>query len=311
MIRSWFVILLCLVAVIPGAGATTGPDAYAVNARAHAQAVKLAFHRLEDFILRRSTESVSWSGDVPPAALGASSVATGWLGSWTERGVRARYCGGTLLVWLNPERLMGVGLDHRSVHSAPRLYGRERRALHWLDGGVAEGGDGRHSVSLPGCMTSGLPSGRAALAGAVADPWVTTVQRAEWEQRDAACPALTHRPSHLAATEPARTERRRVTRQVNRKGDPVGSPTFGLWAVSVDLCEQDYTVTETETRSCTYSIEGETGVGYEIWTRQKLVSAGGESGTWSVLFSTCWTGTLSANLTETPAPLGITVGRWR
>ena len=109
MIRSWLVLVLCAVAFIPGARAQNGPDAYAVNARAHAEAVKLAFNRLEDFILRRSTESVSWAGDVPPAALGASSVATGWLDSWTDRGMRARYCGGTLLVWLNPERLMGRG----------------------------------------------------------------------------------------------------------------------------------------------------------------------------------------------------------
>ena len=195
-----------------------------------------------------------------------------------------------------------MGLDHRSVHSAPRLYGRERRSLHWLDGGTAEGGDGRHSVSLPGCMTSGLPSGRAALAGAVADPWVTTGQRVERETRVGVCPGGTHRPSHLAATDAARTERRSVTREVNQKGEVVEPPlpVFGAWALSVDLCEQDYTVTETETRSCTYSIEGETGVGYEIWTRQKLVSAGGESGVWSVLFSTCWTGTVAA----IPAPAG-------
>lgn len=300
---------LVLAAALALAGAEalarTEPDVKALNARAHAEAVKLAFHRLQDLIRRRSAASVSWPDDVPPATLGG--VNTGWLDDWTRRGVRARYCTddpavpGTLLVWLNPARAMGVGTDHRSVRAAPRLYGRERRTLHWLDGGVAEGGDGRHSVALPACMTGGLPSGRAALAGTVEDPWVASGPRAEWERRDAACPAGTHRPPALPAAEPARVERRRVTRQFNRRGVEVGAPVFGPWQVSVDLCERDHTVTETETQSCTYTIEGQSAVGYKIVTRRKTVSASGDTYTpWVELFSTCWSGPVAS----IPPPAG-------
>ena len=300
--------------------AQSGSEIVAVNARAHAEAVKIAFYRLEDLIRRRSTAAVSWTGDVPPATAGG--VNTGWLQDWTRRGLRARYCtddpavAGTLLVWLHPTRLMGVGNDHRSVHAAPRLYGRERRSLHWLDAGVAEGGDGRHSVTLPACMTTGLPSGRAALAGAVEDPWVASGPRAEWERRDVTCPAGTHRPPALPAAEPARVERRRVTRRFNRKGVEVGTPTYGTWQLSVDLCETDYTVTETETRSCTYTIEGQSAVGYKIVTRRKTVSASGDSFTpWVELFSTCWSGTVASipppagTPEELPAPT-ITFPTW-
>lgn len=294
--RKWFWAAVVLVAGAGTAGAQQEVDRHGVNARAHAEAVKLAYFRLEDLILKRSTAAVSWSGDVPPATVGG--VSSGWLAEWTERGVRARYCTddpavpGTLLVWLDPASLMGVGTDHRSVAAAPRLYGRERRTLHWLDSGVAEGSDGRDRVVLPSCMTTGLPSGRAALAGGVGDPWVLTSARLSWERRDAACPADTHRPASLAASEPARVERRRVTRQFNRKGVEVPPPVFGSWELAVDLCERDYTVTETETQSCTYTIEGETAVGYRIVTRDKTVTATGDSfSPWVVLFSTCWTGT--------------------
>ena len=234
-------------------------------------------------------------------------MSSGWLAAWTERGVRARYCTddpavpGTLLVWLDPATLMGLGNDHRSVVAAPRLYGRERRTLHWLDSGVAQGGDGRASVVLPSCMTAGLPSARAALAGAVADPWVVTSPRLSWERRDAACPAGTHRPSTLPASEPARVERRRVTKRFNRKGVEVPPPAFGPWEIAVDLCERDFTITETETQSCTYTIEGQSAVGYKIVTRQKTVTAGGDSySPWVELFSTCWTGTVAT----IPPPTG-------
>ena len=124
---------------------------HAVNARAHAHALKTAYLRLEQFILRGSAGATSWTGDVPPSS-------TGWLATWTDRGVRARYCknasdlpdvAGTLVVYMGPERLMGVGLDQRSVRAAPRMYGGERRTLHWLEGGVAYGGEGRPTVVLP------------------------------------------------------------------------------------------------------------------------------------------------------------------
>ena len=301
--------LLCALAVLV-AGSCVGNaqeqgDALGVNARAHAEALKLAYFRLEDLIVRRSTQAVSWSGDVPAETVGG--VSSGWLAAWTERGVRARYCTddpavpGTLLVWLDPATLMGLGNDHRSVVAAPRLYGRERRTLHWLDSGVAQGGDGRASVTLPSCMATGLPSGRAALAGAVADPWVVTSPRLSWERRDAVCPAGTHRAATLPASEPARVERRRVTKQFNKKGVEVPPPAFGPWEIAVDLCERDFTIAETETQSCSYTIEGQTAVGYKIVTRQKTVTAGGDSySPWVELFSTCWTGTVAT----IPPPTG-------
>jgi len=193
--------------------------------------------------------------------------------------VRARYCAdpgeaGVLVVYMGPSLLMGVGNDHRAVQAAPRVYGRQRQRLHWLDGGRALGGDGRPTVDLPSCMATLVPSGRAALAGNVEDPWTVTRPRTAWERRElAVCPTGMHRPPGLPAGDPARIERRTVTTEVNKKGDPVGSAVYGPWSLSVDLCASDYTVTETEQRPCTYSVEGESVSGYEIWTRQKTVSA--------------------------------------
>ena len=86
---------------------------------------------------------------------------------------------------------------------------------------------------------------------------------------------------------------------MNKRDEEVGSPTFGPWRIAFDLCEADYTVSETEHRPCSYSIEGEARTGYEIWTRQKRVTEGGPSGDWSMLFSTCWTGPVA----QTPPPV--------
>ena len=265
---------------------------HAVNARAHAHALKTAYLRLEQFILRGSAGATSWTGDVPPST-------TGWLATWTDRGVRARYCknasdppdvAGTLVVYMGPERLMGVGLDQRSVQAAPRMYGGERRTLHWLEGGVAYGGEGRPTVALPACMSALVPSGRAALAGGVLDPWTVTRPRTRWESRPASCPAGMHRPLGLDPVQPVRLERRLVTEQVNRRDEIVGLATYGPWTLSVDLCVADYEVQETQNRSCTYLVNGRAEQGYEIWTRQRRVTSGGASGAWSLLFSTCATG---------------------
>ena len=79
---------------------------YRQEALAHARAVTTAWRRLESYILDGSagtfdpygTSVSGWSGPVPPSA-------SGWLADWTLRGVRARYCEDTLLVYLAPERL--------------------------------------------------------------------------------------------------------------------------------------------------------------------------------------------------------------
>ena len=167
---------LAIAAAVVAGGLTAPPAAaqgyeaeqvYRQEALAHARAITEAWRRLEDHILRRSVAAtVSWTGSVPPAE-------TGWLDAWTGRGVRARYCEETLLVYMEPAVLKGVGRDQRSVQVAPHLYAEgDLPALHWLEGGgasgVAVGTAGRASVSLPACLSDTsfggpLPSGRAAL----------------------------------------------------------------------------------------------------------------------------------------------------
>ena len=125
---------------------------YRQEALAHARAVTTAWRRLESYILEGSagtpdphgTSVSGWSGAVPPAG-------SGWLADWTLRGVRARYCEDTLLVYLAPERLKSVGRDHRAVQAAPHAYagGAHGQApvLHWLEAGRATGAAGRPSVN--------------------------------------------------------------------------------------------------------------------------------------------------------------------
>ena len=118
---------------------TENERVYREEALVHAGAVTTAWRRLEDHVLSGSAGSPSpdgtsvsgWSGAVPPAG-------SGWLATWTLRGVRARYCEDTLLVYLAPERLKGVGRDHRAVQAAPHAYatgGAQAQApvLHWLE----------------------------------------------------------------------------------------------------------------------------------------------------------------------------------
>ena len=119
---------------------------YRAEALAHAGAVEAVWRRLETFILQESSATASWPGAVPLAS-------TGWQVDWTGRGLEARYCDDVLLVYLAPERLKGVGRDQRAMHAAPHAYGGGTGpVLHWLEGGTAEGGEGRASVALPACL---------------------------------------------------------------------------------------------------------------------------------------------------------------
>ena len=83
-------------------------------------------------------------------------------------------------------RAKGVGRDHRAVHAAPHAYAGngETPVLHWLENGAAQGGVGRASVTLPACLSDAaaggpLPTGRAALAGTVRDPYWTLLTKVE------------------------------------------------------------------------------------------------------------------------------------
>ena len=265
--------------------------AYRQEALAHARAVAEAWRRLEDHILRRSTAAVSWTGSVPPPA-------TGWLDAWTERGVRARYCGDTLLVYMEPASLKGVGRDHRSVQVAPHLYAGQGNALagglaalHWLEGGTAAGTAGRPGVALPACLSDSsfggpLPSGRVALAGTVRDPHLESRERISHERSVEDCPAGSHGGG--------RTMTREVRQAHDGRGDPVGDPVTGSWQVLIDDCRADYSEWEHYTLECSWFAgppHNREMTGREIWRREKTVTAGGIAwGTPEFVSTSCWEG---------------------
>ena len=292
---------------------------YRQEALAHARAVTTAWRRLESYILEGSAgspdpdgASVSgWSGAVPPAG-------SGWLADWTLRGVRARYCEDTLLVYLAPERLKGVGRDHRAVQAAPHAYaggGANGQApvLHWLEAGRAMGAAGRPSVTLPACLSDSafggpLPSGRAALAGTVRDPYAHTNERVSRERRVEACAAGEHGQG--------RTSVREATQTHDERGNPVGDPVYGPWQLLIDECRADYAAWETYTLACHWDAgppHNRRMEGREIWRRQKSVTVEGETlGPPEFVSTSCWTGevptTPKAVVTETAQTEAMTDG---
>ena len=281
-----------LVFAVPAAAQVAGSEeVYRQNALGHADAVMRAYRRLEQHILEESTaltDGSTWAGSVPPAA-------TGWLADWTQRGVRARYCDDTLLVYLDPARLKGVGADHRAVQVALRLYvpGRNRGAtgpgLHWLENGIVRDVGGSAVLPLPACLTTpALPSGRPAFAGGVRDPFATANlrQRRSTEVMDPpqACAAGEHGAG--------RTMFREVVETLNDRNEVVGRPTFGSWQVLVDGCRADYTVTERFTRECVFQAgppHNRQLTGIEVWERTKTVTQGGDVyGPAQFVSTSCW-----------------------
>ena len=258
---------------------------YRQEALAHAGAVETAWRRLETHILEESAGPAGWTGAVPPAA-------TGWRAGWTARGLEARYCEDTLLVYLAPGELKGVGADHRAVHAAPHAYGDGRDpVLHWLAGGVAQGGEGRAAVTLPDCLSEAgnggpLPSGRAALAGAVPDPHLNTTERVTRERREEPCEEGTHGDG--------RTLIREVTQTHDGRGGPVGDPVLGSWEVLIDGCRADYSQWEHYTLDCHWDAgppHNRRMEGREVWRRLKTVTSEGETlGTPEFVSTSCWTG---------------------
>ena len=291
---------------------------YRQEALAHARAVTTAWRRLESYILEGFAgtpdpdgASVSgWSGAVPPAA-------SGWLADWTLRGVRARYCEDTLLVYLGPERLKGVGRDHRAVQAAPHAYAGgalgQAPVLHWLEAGRAMGAAGRPSVTLPACLSDTafggpLPSGRAALAGTVRDPYAHTNERVSRERQIEDCTAGEHGQG--------RTSVREVTQTHDERGNPVGDPVHGPWQVLIDECRVDYTAWENYTLVCHWDAgppHNRRMEGREIWRRLKSVTADGETlGPPEFVSTSCWTGMVpvppTAVVTETAQTEAMTDG---
>ena len=292
---------------------------YRQEALAHARAVTTAWRRLESYILEGSagtphpqgTSVSGWSGAVPPAG-------SGWLADWTLRGVRARYCEDTLLVYLAPGRLKGVGRDHRAVQAAPHAYaggGANGQApvLHWLEAGRAMGAAGRPSVTLPACLSDAslggpLPSGRAALAGTVRDPYAHTKERVSRERRVEACAAGEHGQGRTSVREAAQTH--------DERGNPVGDPVHGPWQLLIDECRADYTGWETYTLVCHWDAgppHNRRMEGREIWRRLKNVTAEGETlGPPEFVSTSCWTGKVpvppTAVVTETAQTEAMTDG---
>ena len=262
---------------------------YRQEALAHARAITEAWRRVEDHILRRSAVATVWTGSVPPGT-------TGWLDAWTGRGVRARYCEDTLLVYMEPASLKGVGRDQRSVQVAPHLYAEgDLPALHWLEGGaasgVAVGTAGRASVSLPACLSDTsfggpLPSGRAALAGVVRDPHLQRRERVSHERTVEDCSAGSHGEG--------RTMTREVVQAHDGRGDAVGDRVVGPWQVLIDECRADYTEWEHYTLDCSWFAgppHNREMTGREIWRREKAVTADGiEWGTPEFVSTSCWEG---------------------
>ena len=292
---------------------------YRQEALAHARAVTTAWRRLESYILEGSagtpdpqgTSVSGWNGEVPPAG-------SGWLADWTLRGVRARYCEDTLLVYLAPERLKGVGRDHRAVQAAPHAYARngaqgQAPVLHWLEAGRALGAAGRPSVTLPACLSDTsfggpLPSGHAALAGTVRDPYAHTNERVSRERQLEDCAAGEHGQG--------RTRVREVTQTHDERGNPVGDPVHGPWQLLIDECRADYTAWENYTLVCHWDAgppHNRRMEGQEIWRRLKGVTAEGETlGPPEFVSTSCWTGmvpdTPKAVVTETAQTEAMTDG---
>ena len=265
------------------------------HALRYAGMIERAYGRLHGFIRHRSTAVVSWSGAaVPPAS-------TGWEAVWTEAGLRARYCDNVLLVYFGAAEAKGVGGAHRAIQQARRSFLPERERgvklpmLSWLEAGRVVDAHGSDR-SLPACITANylepLPSGRAALAGDVVDPWTELRERESFEHREAPCPPGKHG---------VKRHRRTVTQEFNKSDAPVGAPVHGAWeSAPGSWCRDDYTYYEFFSRPCTW-YQGEpfnqNMEGTETWRVPVSVSAdpdelvGGTrktTGASEFVSTTCW-----------------------
>ena len=308
-----------MVAVWALAGGVSAQDApenhLATHALRYSGMVERAYGRLYGFIRDDSSAATSWSGAaVPPSS-------TGWESVWTDVGVRARYCENMLLVYMAAAEPKGVGGDHRAIQSARRRFLPERGSgvrlpmLGWLEAGdVADSQGG--TVVLPGCMdsdyTQALPSGRAALAGTVVDPWTDVRTRVSYESREGVCPAGEHGEVR---------ERRELTQEFNAKGEPAGAQGIGAWeAAPGSWCKSDYAYFEVYTDPCSW-YQGEpfnkTMTGTQTWQIPISVTAvagvPGEvretAGAAVFVATTCWDGPPPVPPTPTTTPVSVSQSR--
>lgn len=218
------------------------------HALRYASMVERAYGRLHAWIRTTSPGATSWTGAaVPPPA-------TGWESVWTDAGLRARYCDDVLVVYIAADALKGVGAQHRKVQQARWMYLGERETgtrlpmLGWLASGRVVSSHGT-VLALPGCITSNyadaLPSGRAALASEVVDPWTDLRDRVSHETRSRACPVGQHGE---------RRERRTVMQPFNARGEAAGAPVHGPWEPAPgSWCRDDYTYHEVYTEQCRWT----------------------------------------------------------
>ena len=292
---------------------------YRQEALAHARAVTTAWRRLESYILEGSAGTPRSPGH---KRLGLERRGPAGRQRLVGRLDVARRAGALL-------RRHAAGLSRagapqgrrprspRGPGRAPRL--RRRRSarrgpvLHWLEPGRAAGAAGRPSVPLPACLSDTafggpLPSGRAALAGTVRDPYAHTNERVSRERQLEDCAAGEHGQGRTRVREAAQTH--------DERGNPVGDPVFGPWQVLIDECRADYTGWETYTLVCHWDAgppHNRRMEGREIWRRLKSVTAEGETlGPPEFVSTSCWTGkvpdTPKAVVTETAQTEAMTDG---
>jgi len=201
---------------------------YRREALAHAEAIATAWRRLETHILKGSAGPAGWDGPVPPPE-------TGWLSSWTERGLRARYCEDILLVYMGPDSLKGVGADHRSVHVAPHLYigAGSRRCTGWRTarpGAAPTARRSRAGSPIPICNEANVSPTSAARRPA---PPAITATGGRLPARSARNTTAAAHPSAIRSMAPggcspttaARTTRSGSTTPSNARGTPARPTT--------------------------------------------------------------------------------------
>ena len=293
--RPWTAAVLILSATHAAAATDENARRHAVE---YATLIARAHDVLSDYIEHRSTAEPRWTGNAIPGR------ETGWRPDWTEAGIRARYCDGELLVYMESEAPKGIGRHHRDIQMAPRLFlgtsdaGLSLPPLHWLEDRKVKGEE-IGTLALPSCMESlyagTLPDGRAALMLPVADPWRELRLREHYEFRDVSCGPGRHGDGVR--------ERRRVIREQNGRGDWTDDPVYESWEVLVDTCRDDYVYHRTFGEECTW-YQGEPFnremKGVRRWRQAVRVSAEGEQalGTPVLVGTTCW------NETDGPPAIG-------